>query len=118
MKIKIPNLKTVSPNLKEHWGKSSKRHSDQRLLLRCFLKMHLKPEILPCTITLTRIAPRQLDYDNLVTSFKHCRDTIADMLIPGLAFGRADGDARITWNYEQRRDKAREYGVEVDIEQD
>lgn len=46
-------------------------------------------------ITLTRMAPRVLDSDNLVSSLKAVRDGIADWL------GIDDGSSRINWNYAQ-----------------
>lgn len=50
---------------------------------------------LPVKITITRIAPRKLDFDNLVMSQKFVLDSIADQIFPGLRPGRADGDPRI-----------------------
>lgn len=60
-------------------------------------------------ITLTRIAPRAFDDDNLAASFKALRDGVAD----GLTVD--DGDPRVTWRYAQRRGKAREYAVIIEI---
>ena len=48
-------------------------------------------------ITLTRIAPRTLDDDNLAAGFKATRDRVADWL------GVDDGDKRLTWRYAQER---------------
>ena len=49
----------------EHWSKKSKRHKSQHFLIECF--MNQQPDvILPCLITLTRIAPRMLDEDDNV----------------------------------------------------
>lgn len=63
-------------------------------------------------ITLTRIAPSSgLDDDALPASAKSVRDGIADAL--GM---KSDRHPRVTWRYEQRRGKAKEYGVEVKIE--
>jgi hypothetical protein len=61
-------------------------------------------------ITLTRIAPRKLDTDNLVSACKGVRDGIADTL------GVDDGDERITWKYAQRKGKPKQYAVEVEVE--
>lgn len=59
---------------------------------------------------MTRVAPSKgLDFDNLVSSAKACRDGIAD------ALGVDDADARVTWHYAQRRGKPREYAVEVRV---
>lgn len=62
-------------------------------------------------ITLTRIAPRRMDGDNLQGGFKAVRDMIAvDLWVD-------DGDARLTWLYEQRKGAPREYAISVRIEE-
>ncbi len=59
---------------------------------------------------MSRVGPTQgLDSDSLPGSCKALRDGIADALMVD------DGDARITWVYEQKRAKA--WGVEVRIAQ-
>jgi hypothetical protein len=69
-------------------------------------------EVLPCTVTLCRVAPSQgLDeHDGLRHALKHVVDGIAAAL--GLA---SDRDERITWEYDQRRGSAGEHAVEVTI---
>jgi hypothetical protein len=62
------------------------------------------------TIELTRVAPRQLDDDNLRGALKACRDGITDAL--GL---RDDSDPRLVWSYSQARGKPREYAVRVTV---
>lgn len=52
---------------------------------------------LPVVVTLTRVAPRALDDDNLAYSFKAIRDGVADGL------GVRDNDPRVSWRYEQRK---------------
>ena len=64
---------------------------------------------LPVTITLTRVAPRKLDSDNLERSMEAIRDGIAD------AFGVDDGDDRIEWRYDQRTGRAGKHSVDVEI---
>ena len=59
----------------------------------------------PVTITMTRIAPRTLDDDNLASGFKATRDGIADWL------GIDDGSKRLRWVCEQR--KGRQYAAEI-----
>ncbi len=66
-------------------------------------------------IFLTRIAPRALDFDNLVYAFKHIRDVIADTLLPGLAAGRADDDKRLQWQYCQEKGRPKEYAFRISI---
>ena len=72
------------------------------------LLKHARPE-LPAVITITRVAPRALDSDNLAISAKSVRDGIADWL------GVDDGDKRLTWRYEQRRGRPKEYAAEVAV---
>ena len=69
----------------------------------------------PCTVKLVRVSPKKLDTDNLVTAFKHIRDTIADNIRPGLARGQADADEKIVWMYDQKKGGIREYAIEIDI---
>jgi hypothetical protein len=64
---------------------------------------------LPCTIKITRIAPRALDDDNLAGSQKHVRDGIADWL------GVNDRDPRVKYEYAQRKGKKQEYAVQIEI---
>lgn len=92
-------IKTVSEaNLKktEHWTKSSKRHRQQQQRVRLFMNAYCELIKLPVKITITRIAPRKLDFDNLVVSQKWVLDAVCDQLVPGLRPGRADGDPRIS----------------------
>jgi hypothetical protein len=62
-------------------------------------------------VTLTRIAPRPLDLDNLAMSQKGVRDELAVVL--GLPDDR-DG-YWVTWRYGQRRGEPKQYAVEVEI---
>lgn len=58
-------------------------------------------------VTMTRIAPKRLDSDNLASSQKHVRDGVAD------ALGINDRDSRVVWLYTQRRDAKWQYAVEI-----
>jgi len=92
-------------NKREHWGAKAKRAKSQRGI--AFLMM---PKVqVPCVVTLTRIAPRKLDTDNLAISFKHVRDGIADRL------GVDDGDGRVTWQYAQENGGKMLYAVRVEV---
>lgn len=107
-------IKTVSEsNCQTHWTQKYKRHKAQKKGLSLALNEAWIVPSLPCKVTLIRIAPRNLDGDNLQGAFKHIRDIIADFLIPGLKPGRADGDPRIHWDYEQERGAAREYAIKI-----
>lgn len=71
---------------------------------------------LPATVRLIRVAPGELDYDNLVAAFKHYRDGIAD------AFKTNDGPrSRLKFEYGQKRSKrerkpkASKYAIRVEV---
>jgi len=61
-------------------------------------------------VTLTRIAPQELDDDNLARSFKAIRDGIAD------AVGVDDRSKRFRWKYDQEKGGPKKYSVRIHIE--
>lgn len=109
-------LKTVSEaNSTEHWTAKRKRHKTQQAIVRMKL-FEKNPDIkLPCLIELVRIAPRNLDYDNLVSSFKWIVDSLCDSIIPGLSAGRADSNPNIHIDYFQKKGKPKEYAIQIKI---
>ena len=108
-------LKVVSEsNLQEHWSKKAKRHKTQKLCVKSVLSRH--KFTLPCSVHLTRIAPRQLDaHDNLRSAFKWICDCIADLILPGQKAGRADDSKEISWHYFQEKGKPKEYAIKIEI---
>ena len=96
-------------NQRHHWAVKAARASQQRLDTAWVMSRHKAPQN-AVSVTLTRIAPRELDSDNLQGGFKACRDGIADWL------GTDDRDPRITWWYAQRKGKPGEYTAECRIE--
>ena len=115
MKITIPIRIHSEANLHQHWTKNHARHRKQRGAISLFLGPHKDSIKLPCIITMIRIGPRFIDDDNLVYSMKSCRDYIADLLIPGLAMGRADADPRLKFEYGQEKGNVREYALRIEI---
>lgn len=102
-------VRTVSEsNAHEHWRKRQVRAKSQRLIA-CTVCSSLLSRELPAVVTLTRIAPRALDSDNLQGALKHVRDGVAD------SFGVKDNDPRLTWEYGQERGRARECAVRVEV---
>ena len=104
-------------NLHEHWRIRHKRRKVQRDATYLWLsRWFVVRPVLPLTITLTRVAPLQLDSDNLPGSFKAVQDGVADWLdnAPGKGQDRKPG---LTWRYAQRKGKVIEYAVEIAIEQ-
>lgn len=114
IEIIIP-VKLESPNVQRHWAKKYAKNKKLKLILYLELKKLDKATNLPVNVTIYRIGPRVLDYDNFVASAKFLRDSIASWLIPGLLPGHADGDARIQWKYEQIKEP--EYKAKIVIEE-
>lgn len=110
--ISIP-IKTVSPNVSEHWRVKHKRNQLHRCLIKLELSKIKKPT-LPCIVVMRRIGAKLLDEeDNLRMALKCPKDVISDWLVPGLAPGRADGDKRITWKYEQEVGRPNSLQLEI-----
>lgn len=114
-RIVLPlRLRIVSElNQRGHWAKHSARKAEHRGMCRMHLsqalalRARLFESVMPCSVTLTRIAPRELDTDNLAGAFKACRDGIAD------ALGVKDNDPRVAWVYEQTKGEPREYAIRI-----
>ena len=114
--VLIP-LRTVSgANAREHWRTKAARVKRERMVVAWFLRAHdaslrwaREPGLL--VVTLTRIAPRTLDTDNLASALKAVRDEAATYL------GVTDAPgAPVTWRCEQERGEPRQYAVRVRIE--
>lgn len=99
--MSLPSL----ANSRNHWTHHHKITKKQRDIITRHWKatMYGYKFTTPLNVMLVRCSPRKLDGDNLTMALKAARDTIADILIPGLAPGRADGDDRITWHYEYEK---------------
>lgn len=112
-------IKTVSEmNAREHWARRAARSRQARQLAawgagavlaeyRKSLEQR-RPGVVH--VLLTRIAPRQLDDDNLRSALKATRDGITDAL--GL---HCDRDGRLRWDYEQARGEPKQYAVKVTV---
>ncbi len=120
-------IRTVSEaNRHEHWSAASKRHRSQQLTVRLSFWHYMTLYKLPAIVTITRLAPRVLDDDNLVSALKWIRDELAEIMLPDIPAhymcchgrimsqkGRCDSDPRIKWRYDQ--EKRKEYGVRIEI---
>lgn len=95
-------------NLREHWTVRHARTQEQRKAASLQLKTQgrewlahakriLGNERMRVGCILTRVAPRQLDSDNLQSAFKAIRDEVAAQV------GIDDGSPRWTWEYHQRK---------------
>jgi hypothetical protein len=98
---------------REHWREAWQRHKEQKRIVYLFLNPQISKVLLPCNVKLIRLGPRELDFDNLVASQKYVRDAVAEILTQNFVPGRADGDKRITWQYDQ--EKCSEYKVKIEI---
>lgn len=95
----------------QHWSVRHKRFVEQKQeIWWTWRATNRQPLPVPVVVTLTRIAPRRFDDDNLTSGFKATRDQIAELL------GVDDGDPRVTWRYAQERGRPREYAVRIRIE--
>ena len=104
------DMKIVSvANIRMHWAVKAKLTKGQRQKAFNALCAVGAPMPLPCTIVLTRVAPRGLDGDNLQSAFKATRDGVADWL------GVDDGDPRLDWQYRQRKGLPKVYRVEIEV---
>jgi uncharacterized protein (DUF3084 family) len=109
--VTLPIRTESEANLREHWAKKNKRVQAQRQAAKMLTICH-RQKVKGCnsiSVTLTRIAPRKLDTDNLARSFKAVRDGIAD----GLNID--DGSAQFQWSYAQEKGKPKEYSVRAEI---
>jgi hypothetical protein len=107
--FEIP-VRTVSENnRREHWAPKAERASLHRGTARLLVRSYCADVGLPVVVQMARVAPRELDDDNLRGALKAIRDGNAD------AFGVKDNDPRIEWRYAQERGKRKSYAVRVTI---
>ena len=109
MKVEVPIRIESVANLREHWAAKAKRSREHRTAVWYSLKATRAPHVVPCTVTLTRIAPRTLDTDNLASGCKAARDGVADWLMVN------DADPRVTWAYAQQTGAPKQYVLMVEI---
>lgn len=109
MIVEVPIRIESTPNLREHWASRSKRAGIHRNTTYFALKAAKAPASVPCIVTLTRIAPRELDNDNSISGCKNARDGVA------LWIGVDDADKRIEWRYAQQKRGVKDYALLVEI---
>jgi len=110
VKVIVPIRIESTPNLRESWQKRSKRAREHKHHTYWALKATRASYMLPCMVTLTRIAPRTLDSDNNVAGLKSARDGVA------LWLNADDADPRIEWAYRQRRGHPKQYALEIEVD--
>ena len=112
-RVLLPIRTWSEANQRVHWGKRARRAKKQREAARMFVRIARRylPKVRSAAVTLTRIAPRSLDSDNLASAMKAVRDGVAD------ALGIDDGSSLLEWRYAQERGKPGEYAVRVVIQE-
>ena len=112
----LPIVTVSEGNLFEHWTKSNARHKRQKKCIKDNLSELSAYKNKKITVKLVRIASRKLDTgDNLNYSFKWIRDSIADLIYPGLKAGRADDTDLIEWQYDQEKGRPKEKAIRIEI---
>lgn len=106
--ISVPLRTRSMANARLHWAAKAKIVKAEREAVAMHCR-GLGPEQVPCTVTLTRIAPRQLDDDNLRSALKAVRDEVARLLKVD------DRDKRVVWEYGQEKGEPKEYAVIVEV---
>lgn len=100
-------------NARMHWAALHRYMRESKAFTAAYWNVELgawRPA-LPCRVTLTRIAHKAMDGDNLQGAFKGCRDQLAKLI------GVDDADPRVQWRYGQRKGSPRKYAVEITIEE-
>ena len=116
MEVEIPLELPSLANASWHWSKKHKVRKLQKWMVKTFVTQKRReiPESGPWQVILTRMAPRLLDEDNLVSAFKNITDAIAEIIHPGLAPGRADGLGDVKFEYRQEKAKIPTLRVQID----
>jgi hypothetical protein len=109
--VTLPLKIESTANLRENWRRKAHRAAIERNGVHLSLKCNggLSPPAPPVTVTMTRVAPRELDSDNLAIGFKSVRDGIADWLKVN------DNDKRITWLYAQEKGQPKQYACRIEV---
>jgi len=110
--LAIPVTTVSEANSREHWRTRHRRSKIQREATELTLRSCRQLPTLPVTVTLTRVAQRQLDEgDNLSSAFKAIRDQIAKH------YGVDDKPGGpITWKYDQQKKQTGQPSVWLNIE--
>lgn len=111
MTLYIPMPLPSLANVRWHPQKLARTKREQRRLVRLRLSPVDVPADVPRVVTLTRIAPRWLDGDNLQAALKACRDAVADWL----GVDDAEHRSAVTWRYEQERGAPRVQALRVEV---
>lgn len=97
----LPLTTTSEANAHTHWRERQRRAKAQReavTLLMHRLRADLRLDLAhrDMVVRLVRVAPCELDSDNLAGALKHVRDSVAELL------GVDDRDPQVTWVVDQQ----------------
>lgn len=108
----VPIRTVTESNANGSWVGKHERANAQIGAVTLMLRAHVrKVPSPPLHVVVTRIAPRDLDPDNRVSSQKHVIDAISRWL------GVDDGDARVTYQVQAERGRPKQYAVRIDMYQ-
>ena len=106
--VLLPLATVNEGNQRDHWAVKAKRVKAQRSAAHlAFKRAGSGWDGCRLLVTLTRVSPRVLDDDGVVSALKAVRDGVADALRVN------DRDPRVSWLYAQRHGAA---AVEVRVE--
>ena len=101
MRVTIPGLRLSNTlNTRQHWRQKAAAAKRQRHTVALVLRTHPRPTG-PVVVTIVRVAPRQLDSDNLAGACKSVRDGVADWL--EVDDGVAERKGGVVWRVEARK---------------
>ena len=113
VEVEIPYKLHPIANKYEHWAVRAKRVKKEFGMIRLYLQ---KIPVLPVKVTLTRVAPRSWDWDNMVIAFKNIRDAVCMCYFPLAPSGKMDETDNFEWNYFQRKGAPNEYKIIIRLE--
>jgi hypothetical protein len=98
-------------NMRGHWAIKARMFKAQRAATALALRGHGLPCLppSPLVVTMTRLAPRMLDSDGVVASFKAVRDEVAKWLCID------DGSDAVRWEYRQVQSKPASVKIEFEV---
>lgn len=114
--IEVPVKVVSEANDRGHFRRKHQRSRQQKLACEMSWVQAGRPSLVgmaPAQVTLTRVAPRGLDDDNLARGFKSIRDWVASKM--GLDDKPGSG---LTWVYQQERGEVRQYRATIEITPD
>jgi hypothetical protein len=106
--FEVPIRVASTANLREHWAAKAKRvDAQKRATSTLFPRLKLRTLLV---VRLVRVAPRELDDDNLRSALKSVRDGVA------LRLGIDDRSPLVVWDYAQEKGKPGQHAVRITVE--